>query len=668
MAGILLIGMLTAQTVSVFGVQKLEIMNHPRILFLSSYAYDWESVPKQLAGINSEINGYAKVDYLFMNTKRENYEDVKKEIYNKVEAYQRQDGVYDVVILGDDAALDFGLEYQKELFEDTPLVFEGINDEKKAQEAAKDPLITGIVETFPMEDTIDIARSMYPKAKQIVAVTDGTEAAEGSMEQYLDVAEEYTDLQFKMLDCSKLTDEQIVEELALYDESTILLYLMLTKDVNGNIYSVSETSEFIAKYAQIPVFKADELGVGKGLLGGKVISYEQMGQDAAKMAMDIINGKIPAEIRMIRAREYTCFDKKVMDRFNISMSGVPKEAVMLNMEPTFYERYKREIIVVGGIFGIVCVVLIVALYDNRRRRKLLQQIQEKDSMLNGVMSSIPGGIINYRVQADKIEYLFYSDGLAVLTGKTREELDALIEQNRIIQEIVYPEDYQPFLKKMKERVAVKSGVNVSFRLKATDKSYRMVHMNAVRISEQGKWQVYSAVLTPVTKQEQNSLLILDAAIEHSDMIYWECNLDTDTVYFGNKAQNELQLDSVLENMPWSWINTGIMLEKYNEAYLRMYERLKHGASETELEIEIYQPGMNKIGWQKLKHTVIRDETGAIVRVVGTSIDISRLKKMEKRYHEQVAYCNSLAENAVALMRFNLNENRKIGRASCRERV
>ncbi len=65
-----------------------KIENHPHVLFLSSYSYEWESIPLQLSGIKETLDGKAITDYVFMNTKRYRYEDVKNSIYNeeKIEA------------------------------------------------------------------------------------------------------------------------------------------------------------------------------------------------------------------------------------------------------------------------------------------------------------------------------------------------------------------------------------------------------------------------------------------------------------------------------------------------------------------------------------------------------------------------------------------------------
>ena len=61
-----------------------DISKNPHVLFLSSYSYEWESNPKQLQGVADTLNGYAKVDYVFMDTKRLNYDDVKDDIYKNI--------------------------------------------------------------------------------------------------------------------------------------------------------------------------------------------------------------------------------------------------------------------------------------------------------------------------------------------------------------------------------------------------------------------------------------------------------------------------------------------------------------------------------------------------------------------------------------------------------
>lgn len=115
-----------------YAADNADISENPHVLLLSSYSYNWESNPKQLKGIADTLNGYATIDYVFMDTKRLNYENVKRDIYKDI-ASREKNGRYDYVIAVDDAALIFVKEFRSKLFSGTPVVFEGINNMDTAE-------------------------------------------------------------------------------------------------------------------------------------------------------------------------------------------------------------------------------------------------------------------------------------------------------------------------------------------------------------------------------------------------------------------------------------------------------------------------------------------------------------------------------------------------------
>ena len=130
-----------------FAAEETDVSDNPHVLFLSSYSYEWESIPKQLSGITDTLNSYANIDYAFMDTKRIPYNVAKRDVYKHI-SYMKDHDRFDYVIAGDDAALEFVLEYRNKLFKDVPIVFEGINNESLARKAAQEPLITGIIESL----------------------------------------------------------------------------------------------------------------------------------------------------------------------------------------------------------------------------------------------------------------------------------------------------------------------------------------------------------------------------------------------------------------------------------------------------------------------------------------------------------------------------------------
>lgn len=357
--------------------------NTGRILFISSYSYAWDAVQLQIEGIQQGVSDGIVVDYEFMDTKRVD-DDVAMYLFKEGLAY-RMSMVepYDVVILGDDAALIFALEYRDELFAGIPLVFEGVNDEELALEAAKDPMITGVIESLSIQKNIELALSIYPDAKKVVGILDDTITGEAERRNFYNNASAYPDLEFSELNTSELTETKLKFELSHLPENTILIYVVMTEDANGRHYTNKEAIELIAQYATVPAFRMVEGGIGYGVLGGNIVSMEQSGKIAAEIAVDIISGKRDMEdvSVIVDSPNIYCIDETVMLKFGIKASALPDETIFVNHEPNFFER-NREILVPTIIALVALFIICVwASVDNIKRRKLTAELKESRSYL-----------------------------------------------------------------------------------------------------------------------------------------------------------------------------------------------------------------------------------------------------------------------------------------------
>lgn len=344
------------------------IDDDPRVLVLMSYNYDWESVPLQLKGIRETFNGYVDVDYVFMDTKNREYNAIKDTVYQQVLAYEVKEGSYDGIIAADDDALHFVMEYRQDLFENVPVVFEGINDEKFAQQASMKSNVTGIVETFPLEETIQMAMNVQPQAKYVVAISDDSISGLGSTKQFLDARAVFPHLAFSLINTSEMTSEEIRKQVAAYKDDTILIFLMLSKTKNRNGFSNNEAVEFITKNANIPVYKADELGMGHGILGGVVVSYEKMAAQAAKIMMALNEGADISSFPLQTANTYISVDKAKLDELSMKKSDMPDKTLFINDPPGFIEKNKNILIGFGTIIIFLLLFLITYIFLNNRRK------------------------------------------------------------------------------------------------------------------------------------------------------------------------------------------------------------------------------------------------------------------------------------------------------------
>ena len=353
-----------------------------RVLFISSYSYSWETVPQQMEGIKEELGNDVVLDYKFMDTKNVNTEENVRLFYESMKYYLQNVAVYNVVIVGDDAAFNFVLEYKEELFDGIPIIFEGVNNVEKAKEASKSREVSGVIESLSYDNTIALASEMYPEATQVVAVLDNTVTGEGERTEFFKYDSKFPELKFKEINASELSQNELKRQVAELGEESILLYIMCSEDGDGNVYASEEAVEMLCTAANIPMYSIVSIGMGKGFLGGEIVSQKQMGRIAGQMAAQILEGKDCGEIELVdNSPKMYCFDENVMKRFNIDRSSLPDNVEIINHEADFFERNKDVIMIAFSIVVFLLILIGILTVDNVRKRRMNDVINETNEKL-----------------------------------------------------------------------------------------------------------------------------------------------------------------------------------------------------------------------------------------------------------------------------------------------
>lgn len=347
-----------------------------RILFISSYSYGWNTVQPQIEGLKAGVEEGITIDYEFMDTKRVNDEASMQLFYDGLSYRLSKVEPYDVVIVGDDAALIFAAEHQEELFPGTPIVFEGVNDEELVKELSQNPLITGIIEKLSVEKNIEFGLALNPEAKKVVAVLDDSITGQAEREKFYGYAEKFPELAFTEINASALSTRELRMAIGNVSTNSILIYIVMTEDADGKQYTDSEAISLLVDNARVPVMRMVDSGIGAGLLGGNVVSMFKSGEEAARLAMEIIRGEEAGAKEVLESPNVYCVDAKVMEQFGLDMKVLPEGTEIINYQPSFWER-NREAIVPAGILTLILVSVIgIFYYDNLRRRKLMGELED----------------------------------------------------------------------------------------------------------------------------------------------------------------------------------------------------------------------------------------------------------------------------------------------------
>lgn len=340
------------------------------ILFINSYDPSFPTFYDQLSGIKSVLNEedtLLKIE--FMDSKsfstEENYNNFHSLLRYKLNNSEK----FDTVIVSDDNALNFAIKYQEELFDNIPIIFLGINNLEKAMDMNNNNLITGVVENTSIKETISLGLELNKNAENVVALTDNTYSCQADLKRFYNISDDFPDIKFKDFSLAELTFEEFERKLHLLDKTDIILLLSALKDKTGKTINFYNSVDLITDNCEFPIYHPYPHGIGKGLLGGKVISHFEQGKTAGELVLKILNGKPIKEISVIDESPNTyVFDYNMLKHFNINESQLPKKSTILNKELPFYKKYKKLALPLMLVF-ILLLLYIISLRNNIKKRK-----------------------------------------------------------------------------------------------------------------------------------------------------------------------------------------------------------------------------------------------------------------------------------------------------------
>ncbi len=366
-----------------FRIKKPLNTNH-KILFLCSYEPMYYTYRYQMAGLENElyVDGI-EFDVVYMDTKNFRTEEDIKDFYHFFkQRYGSNKQGYEAVLLGDDDALVFALKHQKELFDNLPMVFFGVNDLGLAVEAQQNPYITGFYELNYLHQTMITAMDLFPESKKLVAVHDESPAGIADNEQFYEMARQYKDYTFDDIDFQAITERELVERLRILPPDTLLFYMTCYNDVNGKVHSVYDSTNLIIDNTDVPVFRNYAEGRDAGVLGGTYMDFYEQSKQAAHVISEVLNENedIDTYSLSMYTPGITEFNYPLMKKYGISEKQLPKDTVYFGKPVTFYELYKNMLPIVFLMATSLLSFIISALsafINEKDQVKILKKSKEQ---------------------------------------------------------------------------------------------------------------------------------------------------------------------------------------------------------------------------------------------------------------------------------------------------
>ena len=366
------------------------------VLLLHSYhkGYAWSDGISQ--GIEDTLFPYQDIELstIYMDTKRittKQYLDKLALLY-KEKFSQR---AFDLIIVSDNNAFDFAIKHKESLFKNIPILFCGINNfnQKYFYENNLQKEMTGILEDVDLAKNFELITKLHPKMKKLLILNDTSKTGLALKKDLQPIIQNYTpQLEIEYID--NMNINEIEKKVSLLDSNTIILFLLFSKDKEGQYFTYKKGFRKIKENATVPIYGVWDFYLHYGLVGGLLTSSVAQGESVSQMAIDIlINNKLITDIPIVtKSPNKYIFHFNEIEKYDIKIEKIVNQYTIINKPKTIYEE-NTEFVLFSIILIVILSILVLIMRTNIQQRKVLQKdLQNRIRFDKVLLNTIPNAI------------------------------------------------------------------------------------------------------------------------------------------------------------------------------------------------------------------------------------------------------------------------------------
>jgi signal transduction histidine kinase len=282
----------------------------------------------------------------------------------------------DLIVAVAGPASAFARRHRAQLFPDAPLLFAAVDERYLGAE----PLGENETATTAINDfsrVVDEILQLRPQTTQVFMVTGNGVLGHfwhGALEQEFQRFQDR--VTFVWLDDLSFVD--LVRRCASLPRNSAIYWVAFGTDAAGGAYADERALADLHAASNAPLFASQGAYMGTGVVGGSLMSNDQMVRASADAASRLLNGAAPKDIQIPPQRpEQPTFDWRELQRWDIPESRLPPGSMVLYRAPGLWRAYRGTVLSAVGVLAIQSLLIVGLLYHRRARQRA-----ESDSRRN----------------------------------------------------------------------------------------------------------------------------------------------------------------------------------------------------------------------------------------------------------------------------------------------
>ena len=272
-----------------------------------------------------------------------------------------------ILTVGGPAAV-FARKHREQLFPDTPLLFAAV-DERFLRDAPLGENETAVAVLNDYSQLIEEILQLLPQTKQVFMVMGSGLLSKFWRQEFDEGFSRFHD-RLTFVWSEELSLSEILRHTANLPRHSAIFYLTFGTDAQGGAYADDRVLADLHATANAPLFGMQSVYFGTGVVGGTMMSIDNLARNTANAAIRILNGAPPRSVRVPpQPPGQPMFDWRELQRWGIAESRLPAGSVVSYRSPTLWQAHRLTVLSAAGALIVQSLLIVGLLYQRRARRR-----------------------------------------------------------------------------------------------------------------------------------------------------------------------------------------------------------------------------------------------------------------------------------------------------------
>ena len=274
----------------------------------------------------------------------------------------------DLIVSVAGPAAVFARKYRRQLFPDSPLLLAAV-DQRYLGDTPLGENETAVAVLNNDAGLVDDILLLLPQTRRVLMVMGSGQIGRFWHKQLNEQFTRFHDrLTFVWSDDLSLAE--VLRRCASLPAHSAIFYFTFGTDAAGAAYADERVLADLHATAKAPLFATHSVYLGSGIVGGRLMSIDDLARHTTDAALRLLNGASPSSVRVPpQSPGQPIFDSRELQRWGIPESRLPPGSVVRYRKPSLWQEHRGTVLSAAGAMAILVFLIAGLLFERRARQR-----------------------------------------------------------------------------------------------------------------------------------------------------------------------------------------------------------------------------------------------------------------------------------------------------------